>query len=208
MPRPVLATALLATLLITACNGSSAPGTTEVAAAGDPAQAVLDASARFSNVRTFQASMRLERPGATPAIHSTLTFVAPDRYRLQMPEGEQTIIGDTFFLHANGEMRQVPAPPGLLAQWRNPLPAGTDLHGISVEDRGPAQIDGTQVRHYLLLAGAEGGDRLQYWIAADGLPRQIQREGQANGQPYRITLQYTRLNDPALRVDLPAAGPG
>lgn len=46
-------------------------------------------------------------------------------------------------------------------------------------------------------------DGLLYWVNAQGLPVQIQRQGQTRGQALQITVGYTRLDDPALQVALP-----
>jgi len=106
-------------------------------------------------------------------------------------------------------MQQVPLPAGTLEQWRSPLPSEARLQDLRVEDRGPADIDGTATRVYRIDGPAGSGETLQYWIGGDGLPRQIQRDGFNKQQPYRITLRYSRLNDPSLQVPPPgdAASP-
>ena len=35
------------------------------------------------------------------------------------------------------------------------------------------------------------------------LPVQIERQGQTKGETFRITLRFSRFDDPALRIDLP-----
>ncbi|MDY1032523.1 hypothetical protein [Stenotrophomonas sp. CFBP8980] len=171
--------------------------------AADPASAVLEASRRFASLRSFHAEMTLHGAQAGQVNRSGMDFVAPDRYRLDTPAGVQTIIGDTFFLQAEGRMQQVPLPAGTLEQWRSPLPSEASLQDLRVDDRGPADIDGTATRVYRIDGPAGSGETLQYWIGGDGLPRQIQRDGFNKQQPYRITLRYSRLNDPTLQVPPP-----
>lgn len=191
---------LLACLLLGGCERAPAP--TPAAAsvpAADPTRAVLGASERFAALRSFHAE--LDVLGAPQAVHSAMDFVAPDRFRVQTPAGPQTIIGDTMFLQAEGAMRQVPTPPGLLEQWRNPLPADVPATALQAEDLGPQTLDGVETRHYRLRVA--GGEGLEYWVDAQGLPRQIVRSGSNNGRPYQLRLRYSRFNDPDLRVDLP-----
>ena len=176
------------------------PGATPAA---DPAPAVLEASRRFASLRSFHAEMTLHGAQAGQVVRSGMDFVAPDRYRLDTPAGVQTIIGDTFFLQAEGRMQQVPLPAGTLEQWRNPLPSEASLQDLQVDGRGPGGIDGTGTRVYRIDGPAGSGETLQYWIGGDGLPRQIQRDGFNKQQPYRITLRYSRLNDPTLQVPPP-----
>lgn len=213
-----LCSLILATALLAGCQQPSPPPASvpsadaahpAAAPAADPASAVLEASRRFASLRSFHAEMTLHGAQAGQVVRSGMDFVAPDRYRLETPAGVQTIIGDTFFLHAEGRMQQVPLPAGTLEQWRSPLPSEARLQDLRVEDRGPADIDGTATRVYRIDGPAGSGETLQYWIGGDGLPRQIQRDGFNKQQPYRITLRYSRLNDPSLQVPPPgdAASP-
>jgi len=213
-----LCSLILATALLAGCQQPSPPPASvpsadaahpAAAPAADPASAVLEASRGFANLRTFHAEMTLHGAQAGQVVRSGMDFVAPDRYRLETPAGVQTIIGDTFFLQAEGRMQQVPLPAGTLEQWRSPLPSEARLQDLRVEDRGPADIDGTATRVYRIDGPAGSGETLQYWIGGDGLPRQIQRDGFNKQQPYRITLRYSRLNDPSLQVPPPgdAASP-
>lgn len=209
-----LSVALLGALFLAGCEQTapppapaSVPSAPEAALpvvdGNTPAQAVLAANQRFAALRSFHADMTLHGAQPNQVVRSGMDFVAPDRYRLEGPAGVQTIIGDTFFLQAEGRIEQVPVPAGVLEQWRSPLPADATLAGLEVEDRGSAEIDGSATRHYLVHGPEGSGETLQYWIGGDGLPRQIQRDGFNNATPYRITLRYSRLNDPELKVGMP-----
>ncbi len=170
--RRLPALSLLACLLLAACDRAPAPaGAEPPVPVADPTQAVLGASQRFAALRSFHAE--LEVLGAPQPVRSGMDFVAPDRFRVETPAGPQTIIGDTMFLQADGAIRQVPTPPGLLEQWRN------------------------------RLRGTQPGERLEYWVDAQGLPRQIVRSGSSNGRSFQLRLRYSRFNDPEVRVDLP-----
>ncbi len=200
--------AALAGLLAACSQPSPAPAPTAApaaapTAASDPLQAVLSASQRFAALRSFHADMSLHGAQPGQVVRTSMDYVAPDRYLLQGPGGTQTIIGDTFFLEGEGRMQQVPVPPGTLEQWRNPLPATSALQGLPLQDLGVEDISGTATRRYRLDGPAGSGETLQYWIADDGLPRQIQRDGFTGNQPYRITLRYSRLDDPTLTVPDP-----
>ncbi len=72
---------------------------------------------------------------------------------------------------------------------------------LQAEDLGRQSLDGVDTRHYRLVSAA--GERLEYWVDDQGLPRQIVRNGSNQGRPYQLRLRYSRFNDPALRIDLP-----
>lgn len=199
--RRLPALPLLACLLLAACGRPPAPsGGDAVVPQADPAQAVLAASQRFAALRSFHAE--LEVLGTPQPVRSAMDFVAPDRFRVQTAAGAQTIIGDTMFLQADGAIRQVPTPPGLLEQWRTPLPADVAPAALQAEDLGSQTLDGVQTRRYR-LRGAGPGERLEYWVDGQGLPRQILRSGSSNGKVFQLRLRYSRFNDPSLRIELP-----
>ena len=193
-------------LLLSACGQSAAPTAPPAAAepavptATDPAQAVLAASQRFGQLHSFHATLHMDGPRTLDA---TMDFVAPDRYRLQTDEGVQTIIGDTFFLQRAGEVRQVPVPPGMLAQWRSPLPADAVAADLNVEDLGDDRIAGASARRYRVRHATAAPDGLLYWIGAQGVPVRIERQGQTQGQAFKVTVDYSRFNDDTLRIDVP-----
>jgi len=195
-------------LLLSACDRAPAPATpaapappvAAVPAATDPAGAVLAASQRFGQLRSFHAALHMRGPRT---VEASMDFVAPDRYRVQTDEGVQTIIGDTFFLQRAGEVRQVPVPPGLLAQWRSPLPADARAADLQVEDLGEERVGGAPARRYRVRHASAAPDGLLYWIGAQGLPLRIERQGQTQGQAFVVTVDYSRFNDDSLQIALP-----
>lgn len=193
-------------LLLTACGQAPAPAAPAAAVpppvpvASDPAQAVLAASQRFGQLRSFHASLRMQGPRT---LEASMEFVAPDRYRLQTDEGVQTIIGDTFFLQRAGEVRQVPVPPGLLAQWRSPLPADATAAELQVEALGEERVAGQPARRYRVRHASAAPDGMLYWINAAGLPVRIERQGQTQGKPFKVTVDYSRFDDPTLQIAVP-----
>ncbi|WP_313140505.1 hypothetical protein [Stenotrophomonas sp.] len=198
--RRLPALPLLACLLLAACDRAPAPAAAGAPVpAAEPAHAVLAASERLAGLRSFHAELDLQ--GAAQPVRSAMDFVAPDRFRVQTPAGLQTIIGDTMFLQAGSAIQQVPTPPGLMEQWRSPLPKDAPAAGLQAQDLGRQSLDGVDTRHYRLLG--EAGERLEYWVDDQGLPRQIVRSGSNQGRPYQLRLRYSRFNDPALRIERP-----
>lgn len=194
-------------LLLSACGQAPAPAAPTAATppvpvpvANDPAQAVLAASQRFGQLRSFHATLHMQGPRT---LQASMEFVAPDRYRLQTDEGVQTIIGDTFFLQRAGEVRQVPVPPGLLAQWRSPLPADATAADLQVEALGEDRVEGQPARRYRVRHASAAPDGMLYWINAAGLPVRIERQGQTQGKAFKVTVDYTRFDDPALHIAVP-----
>lgn len=193
-------------LLLAACTQQATPDprTTpqtapESAAHAAPARLIEASMARFREARSFVADMTLE---AAQTQHSRLEYVAPDRYRMQLPMGTQVIIGDTLYMQSAAGSQRVPLPPGLLTQWRDPLQLRPGEH-LQVEDLGPEPIDGRAAHKYRVRHPDAARPPMLYWIDADGWPLRIEQAGRDERGEYRLILAYSRFDDPALRIDPP-----
>ena len=74
-----------------------------------------------------------------------------------------------------------------------------------MEAQGSETIDGQTARKYLVRNTLPESTELTYWIGDNGLPLQLQHTGESQGKPYSITLRYSRLDDPAIRIDVPSS---
>lgn len=203
MFRP--AVPVLACLLLAACGRSPQPAPASAPATGTPLQQVTASMQAFQDARSFHAEMRLQ--GAREA-HDTLDFVAPDRYRLQMPIGTQVIVGDVLYLQSQGRTQQLQLPAGTVAQWRDPMRLHESQGQLRVRDAGPSEVDGIQARQYEVSNGpAEAPVQFTYWVGPDGLPLQLRHRGVSQQQPYIMTVRYSRFNDPAIVIETPVSTP-
>lgn len=196
-------------LLLAACTQQAPPappraaGPTlavpQAAVHADPAAAIEASMARFRGARSFVAEMTLE--GARTQ-RSRLEYVAPDRYRLQLPIGTQVIVGDTLYLQGPNGSQRVPLPPGLLTQWRDPLQLQPGER-LQVEDLGPATVDGAAAHQYRVRHRDAARPPMLFWVGAGGWPLRIEQAGRDARGDYRVVLAYSRFDDPALRIDPP-----
>jgi hypothetical protein len=211
-PRSIALGCLL--LAVAACKPST-PTDPEAAAA--PANAVAETTAalnplsspedevkasmdKFLKAKSFHAVMTME--GAR-GMTNEMDFVAPDRYRMQMPVGTQVIIGDTMYMQADGRSMKVPLPKGTLSQWRDPLKIEENKAGLSVEALGSDSVQGQAAKKYLVRNTQPEPSEFTFWIGDDGLPLQLLHQGQAQGKPYSMTLRYSRFDDPTITIDAP-----
>ncbi|SEK54260.1 hypothetical protein SAMN05428989_0312 [Pseudoxanthomonas sp. GM95] len=198
---------VLACLLLAACQGhpdpAAGPATPAGTAARTPTEQVTASMEAFQEARSFHAVMSLEGARETT---NELDFVAPDRYRMQMPIGTQVIIGDVLYLQSQGRTQKMQLPEGTVAQWRDPMQLKAGHANLQVQEQGSSQIDGITARQFLVRNGpAEQPVQFFYWIGPDGLPVQLRHQGVSQGQPYTMTVRYSRFNDPGIVIDTPAA---
>jgi hypothetical protein len=166
-------------------------------AAGSVAAAAKDdiraSMARMLAARSYHASMRIEGPHP---LRSEMDFVAPDRYRMTLPMGTQTIVGDQMTMQAGGRQMHVPLPKGTLTQWRDPASLDRNMATMTVQSLGIDMLDGHPARKYRITNTQPRPSDVTLWIGANGYPQQIQVQGK-----HPATTRYSRFNDPTLRID-------
>ena len=166
-----------------------------VASAGAKAAARDDIRAAMQQMlaaRSYHAQMHVD--GAHP-MTSEIDFVAPDRYRMTMPMGTQTIVGDHMTMNVGGRQMRLPLPKGVLSKWRDP--ANLDhMDTMRVQALGVDMLDGHPARKYRLTNTQLQPSESTLWIGASGYPVQVQVAGRNPA-----TIRYSRFNDPTLRID-------
>ncbi|MEO6365020.1 MAG: hypothetical protein ABIO38_03095 [Luteimonas sp.] len=170
-----------------------------------PKEAIAASTKKFMAVRSFHASMRHEGQGARTgsAGSNEIDFVAPDRYRLQMPMGTQVMIGDTMYMQADGRTMKVPLPKGTLSDMRDPAKLGMNEASMTVEAQGSDSVDGAAAQKYMVHNTQPLPSDVTMWIGDAGLPLQIQVTSMVQGKPATTTIRYSRFNDPGIQVDPP-----
>jgi len=178
----------------------SAASASALASPGSADAAVKASMQRFVAARSFHAVMTLE---GAQSMTTTMEFQAPDRYRLSMPAGTQTIIGDVMYMQVQGRTTRVPLAEDVLGQWRDPLRMEQSAQAMTATAQGSETIDGVPARKYLVRHGPPDETEITYWIGADDLPLQLRHSGQSADKPYSMTLRYSRFDDPSITIDAP-----
>jgi hypothetical protein len=155
---------------------------------------------KFLKAKSFHAVMDMQ---GAQSMAIEMDFVAPDRYRMKMPQGTQVIIGDTMHMQVGDRSMKMPLPKGTLTQWRDPLRIEEHKAGMSVKSLGSDSVDGQPAKKYLVSHTEPKPSEFTFWIAGDGLPLQLVSQGEAQGKPYSMTLRYSRFDDPNIVIDAP-----
>ena len=143
---------------------------TTVARAADPYAAIAAMRSAFAHIRSVTAIERFS--GGTSA---TVSYSAPNRYRIQMPGSELLIVGNAEYasVHGHGWTRGAHGKEHqalMHAAWQLAGPVGVDVHKLfRVTFLGNKEIDGASARGYILhdLTGAY--DEV-LWIGPNDLP--------------------------------------
>ena len=210
LTRTFAAIALLPALA--ACNRAPSDADAAPAAAArppaahapaDPRADVQAAMDKFLAARSFHATMRL-KGGAQGLAITDADFVAPDRYRITIPNvGTQTVIGDTMTMSTHGHTMQVPMPTGTLTQWRDPARIGGNAATMDVKALGPDSVGGIPARKFALHHAQPRPIDVLLWIGDDGRPLQVQVDSDMQGHPVQSSVRYSRYDDPSITIDAP-----
>lgn len=188
VPRLLVSTLLLAGA--TACGGAVATPAAEVQAAME----------KLAGARSYQATITHDGPAKAT---TTAYYVAPDRFRREMPGMTQVVIGDTLHVTERGASKQLPVPEGMLARWRDPANVRQQPATLEVESIGSEAVDGEPATKYRVERSQPQPARSLVWIGADGRPLQMQVAGMSQGRPVTTTIRYSRFDDPGIRIDAP-----
>jgi outer membrane lipoprotein-sorting protein len=148
-------------------------------------------------------SFRMHLVDATPqgTLRREITFVAPDKLRVEIPESSMVVVAiakNVWLRQPNGSWQKAEYAPGVdpLADVRVTMNIAQQLNGPQVHYRGLATLGGAPVKVYDITLTPHPGiapPATRVWIGArDGYPHQIQ---QRNG-PLVFTAVYSAWNQP------------
>ncbi len=162
---------------------------------------VIAASHKVLALKSYHVTMSQVGKGG---MRTETDFVAPDRYRMTMPMGTQTIIGDTMFMSMQGRTMKLPLQKGLVAQWRDPAGVRENEAKLSATALGSETVDGKPAKKYAVRNADHPDLRITMWIGASGFPVRIDTQGKGTGPASATTtLRYSRFNDPTIRIAAP-----
>jgi outer membrane lipoprotein-sorting protein len=193
-PRPPLA----ATLSFAAALAPAVAFAVPTPARADDANAFLADTRRFATMKSFRVELDSTSP-TTGTTAETLTFVAPDKLRIEMPARNfvAVVIGQYVWLRGPSHTwKRVQMAPGA-----DPFAAVHDTNAIAERVRGRTirllgtqTLDGAPMHVYEIDAPPRPGYSAKterVWIGAlDGYPHKIvQRNG-----PFASTATYSSFN--------------
>jgi outer membrane lipoprotein-sorting protein len=168
-----------------------------------PKEELHDAFIKFLDASSFRATLTDVAKGTTL---SELEFVAPDRYRVSMPNGpSQVIVGDSMYMNMSGRYMKMPIPAGkIAAQYRSRSALDEMEKGLAVDALGPGTVDGEAARVYHYVTTQGGKADVKTWVSTkSGLPLQVETTGSDGRKKQTVRIRYRDFNDPGIRVDVP-----
>ena len=166
--------------------------------ARDEMSKALDA---FLTVRSFHAQMTTSTSKGDMTMD--MDFAAPDRFRMKTPMGTQYVIGDTMYMTMNGRTMKMALPKGQITNYRDPAQLEANKATMTVEALGNDTVDGQRARKFLIRNTQPRPSESTIWISGEGYPLKMEIDGSEGNQSVRMTVRYSRFNDPSIRIDPP-----
>jgi outer membrane lipoprotein-sorting protein len=157
-------------------------------------------SVKFLALRSYHVTME-NSDKRVPKME--MDFVAPNRYRMQMPMGTQYVIGDTMYMTIDGRTMRVPMPKGTVTQWRETDRAFREMDQMQIEALGMEAANGKPAKKYRMTKAGQTPTTSLIWVGMDGYPVKIETTGTAGKRTSTVTIHYSRFNDPAIRIEPP-----
>ena len=171
------------------------------AAWSGPKEDMKALSVKFLSLRSYHAVMQSNDQRMQKM---EMDFVAPNRYRMNMPMGTQYVIGDTMYMTIDGRTMKIPMPKGTVTQWRESDRAFREMEQMQVEALGSDIVNGKPARKYRMTRteGKTPGTTL-LWVGTDGYPIKMETTGTAGKRATTMTVHYSRFNDSSIRIEPP-----
>lgn len=170
-----------------------------------PKEELLASLAKFRGLRSFHATMRMEG-GPQGPVTTEMDYVRPDRYRMVMRGGgfemEQVRIGNDMYMVRDGRARKMTMPAGSMDQWQDVMARSQET--MTVEALGAGTLDGRAARRFLMHQAEPAPSDVTLWLDDAGLPLQAEVRNDVGGRAVTTTIRYSRLDDPAIRIEPPA----
>jgi outer membrane lipoprotein-sorting protein len=170
------------------------------AAWAGPKEEMKALSVKFLALRSYHVAME-SSDKRVPKMETD--FVAPNRYRMQMPMGTQYVIGDTMYMAIDGRTMKIPMPKGTMTQWRESDRVFRDVDKMQIEALGTETVGGKSAKKYRMTQAGPPATNSLIWVGADGYPIKIETTGTAGKRTSTMTIHYSRFNDPSIKIEPP-----
>lgn len=157
---------------------------------------------KLTTAKAYRATMTELPSGRTMSV---IEFQAPDRYRITVAgQAPNTIIGDTMYMRAGGQMMKIPMPKDTLGKFRNQ----TAMEGLAkagqMSELAPTVIGGQAARKVRFTTVGKDAATSTVWIGVrSGHVLQVETSGKAAGKPYAMRIVYSDLDSPAIKINTP-----
>ncbi len=170
------------------------------AAWAGPKEEMKALSVKFLALRSYHVTME-SSDKRMPKMETD--FVAPNRYRMQMPMGTQYVIGDTMYMTIDGRTMKIPMPKGTMTQWRESDRVFREVDKMQIESLGTEIVSGKSAKKYRMTQAGPPATNTLIWVGADGYPVKIETTGTASKRTTTMTIHYSRFNDPRIKIEPP-----
>ena len=191
MFRPA-ATAISAGLIALAFAGN---------AAADARSALHAGFMKNMSAKTYRATMTDLSTGKQV---STVEFQAPDRYRIKVADGPETVIANgAMYMQVNGQSMKVPLQPGMMEQFRSDSAWKKMEQDTLITDAGAGTVGAEPARKYHWISSGKHASTGDAWVGASGYVIQVETAEKPGSKAGAVRVRYSDFGSAAIRIAPP-----
>ena len=192
MFRPA-ATAVSAGLIALAFAGS---------AAADARSDLHAAFMKNMSAKTYRATMT---DLATGKEVSTVEYQAPDRYRIKVAGGPESVIANgAMYMQVNGQSMKVPLQPGMMEQFRSDSAWKKMEENTLIKDAGAGTVGTEPARKYHWITSGKQSSTGDIWVGLkSGYVIQVETAKEPGSKAGAVRVRYSDFGSASIRIAPP-----
>jgi outer membrane lipoprotein-sorting protein len=166
------------------------------------ADARADLHAAFQknmSAKTYRAAMTALDTGKA---FSTVEFQAPDRYRIKVEGGPESVIaGGNMYMQVNGQSMKVPLQPGMLEKFRSDAAWKQMEKDTLIQAAGAGTVGTEPARKFHWITSGKHPSTGDVWVGVkSGYVLQVETAESKRGA---VRVRYSDFNSAAIRIAPP-----
>ena len=136
---------------------------------------------------------------------STVEFQAPDRYRIAVAGGPESVIaGGAMYMQVNGKTMKVPVRPGMLEQFRSDSAWKRMEADTLIQDAGLGTVGAEPARKYHWISTGKYPGTGDVWVSLQsGYVIQAQTAEKAGSKASAVQVRYGDFGSAKIRIAPP-----
>jgi outer membrane lipoprotein-sorting protein len=154
------------------------------------------------SAKTYRAVMTDLASGKTA---STVEFQAPDRYRIKVEGGPQSVIaGGNMYMQVNGQSMKVPLRPGMLEKFRSDAAWKQMEKDTLIQGGGATTVGAEPARKFHWISSGEHPSTGDVWVSLkSGYVIQVETAEKTGSKHGAVRVRYSDFGSAAIEIAPP-----
>jgi len=152
------------------------------------------------SAKTYRATMTDRASGKQ---FSVVEFQAPDRYRIKVEGGPESVIaGGNMYMQVNGQQMKVPLQPGMLEKFRSDAAWKQMEADTLIQDAGAGAVGDQPARRFHWITGGKHPSTGDVWVGKSGYVIQVETS-ETGSKRGAVRVRYSDFGSADIRIAPP-----